>query len=108
MIQPSSTSDLSKEKFTEFKLNLSQFSVLDRVDFFKQTSELICLDLINVFVSKENIQRDLRNLERKLKTETTEKKALQIKKKKLEKKILECNKDPSNEAITSLLQEKGH
>lgn len=103
---PSSTSDLPKEKIIEFKLNISQFSVLDRVGFFKQTSELICSDLINVSVSKENIKRDFRKLESKLKTKTAEKKSLQIKKTQLEKNILECNKDPSNQEITSLMQEK--
>lgn len=45
-------------------------------------------------------------MERKLKTESTEKRAFQIKKTELEKKILEFNKDTGNEAITSLLQEK--
>ena len=57
-IQPSLVGDPSKERVIEFKLNMSHFSVLDRVDFFKQTSELIFSDLINVSVSKEKIQRD--------------------------------------------------
>lgn len=84
---------------------MSQFSVLDRVDFIKQTSQFICLDLINVSISKEKLQKYFRNPESKLKTETTEKKSLQIKNTKLEKNILECKKDPSNEAISSFLQE---
>lgn len=79
VIQPSSTNDLSKEKGTEFKLNMCQFNVLDRVDFFKKTSQLICSDLINVFVSKEKLQRYFRKMERKLKTENTKKKYLKIK-----------------------------
>ena len=45
-------------------------------------------------------------MESKLKTKTTEKRALQIKKIELEKNIIEFNKDIGNEEITSLLQEK--
>ena len=47
---------------------MSQFSIVDKVDFFKQTSELICSDLINTSASKEKLQRDFRKLENKLKT----------------------------------------
>lgn len=41
IIQPPSTRDLQNKKITKFKLNMSQLSVVDKVDFFKQTSELI-------------------------------------------------------------------
>ena len=62
---------------------MNQFSVVDKVEFFKQTSELICFNLINTTVSKYKLFRDFRKLEGKLKTEQAEKKALQIKKKEL-------------------------
>lgn len=68
------------EKITEFKLNMGQFNVIDNVDMFKQTSEIICSDLISSSVSKDKLQRDFKRLEKKLKIESAEKKALLIKK----------------------------
>lgn len=106
-IQPPMAIDASSEKVTEFKLNMSQFSVVDIVDFFNQTSELICLDLINTYVYKEKLQRDFKKLERKLKTESVEKKSRLIKKEELEKKIIEINKNTGNETFNSIIQEKG-
>ena len=73
-IKPSSTSGLSSEKAIEFKLDMSQFNVMERVDFFKQTNELLCSDLVNVSISKENFQKNFKKLESKLKTEVAEKK----------------------------------
>ena len=57
MIEPSSTSGLSSKKVSEFKLDMSQFNVMDLVDLFKQTSELIFLDLVNVSISKEKTSK---------------------------------------------------
>ena len=65
------------------------FSVMDKVDFFKHTSELICLDLIATSVSKDKLFRENKKLQDKVKTENDENRALQIKKDQLEKKILE-------------------
>lgn len=45
-------------------------------------------------------------MESKLKIELTKKKALQIKKSELEKKILEINKGVGNETFNSIIQEK--
>ena len=53
VIQPPSIVDPQNKKIIEFKLNMSQFSVVDKVDFFKQTSELICSNLISTIVSKD-------------------------------------------------------
>ena len=64
---------------------MNQFSVVDKVDFFKQTNELICSNLINTTVYKDKLFRDFRKLEGRLKTEQAEKKALQIKKTELGK-----------------------
>lgn len=47
-------------KISEFKLNMSQFSVVDKVDFFKQTSELIFSNLINTYVSKDKLFKDFK------------------------------------------------
>ena len=80
------------EKVVEFKFNMIQFSVVEKVDFFKQTSELIWLDVISTFVSKDKLQRDFKKLENKLKTESAEKKELLIKKIKLENKIKKISK----------------
>ena len=91
MIQPTTVGEAHKKKITEFKLNMNQFNVVDKVDFFKQTSELICSNLINTIVSKDKLFRDFRKMEGRLKTEQVEKKALQIKKIDLEKKIVEIN-----------------
>ena len=52
VIQPPLTNDPQGKKITEFKLNMSQFSIVDKVDLVKQTSELICSDLISTSVSK--------------------------------------------------------
>ena len=106
VIQPPSTGDLQNKKLIEFKLNMNQFSVVDKVDFFKQTTELIFLNLINTTMSKDKLFRDFKKLESKLKTEQAEKKALQIKKSELEKKIMEINKGVGNEAFNNLIQEK--
>ena len=58
VIQPLLSGDISTEKVTKFKLDMNQFSVVDRVEFFKQASELICSNLINVSITKEKLQRD--------------------------------------------------
>ena len=103
VIQPQDIGDAQNKKITKFKLNMIQFCVVDKVDFFKQTSELICSNLISTIVSKDKLFREFKKLERKLKTGQAEKKALQIKKSKLEKRILEINKGDGNEAFNSLI-----
>ena len=83
VIQPAAIGDLQNKRIIEFKLNMNQFSVVDKVDFFKQTSELICSNLISTTVSKDKFFRDFKKLESKLKMEKAEKKALQFKKSEL-------------------------
>ena len=68
VIQPTTVGDAQRKKITEFKLNINQFSVVDQVDFFKQTSGLICSNLISTTVSKDKLARDFKKLEGKLKT----------------------------------------
>jgi hypothetical protein len=41
VIQPPLTGDPQGKKINEFKLNLSQFNIVDKVDLPKKTSELI-------------------------------------------------------------------
>ena len=41
VIEPTSAGGLSSENVIEFKLDMSQFSVVDIVDFFKHTSEIM-------------------------------------------------------------------
>ena len=76
VIQPTTTGDVQNKKITEFKLNMNQFSVVDKVDFLKKTSELIYSNLINTIVWKDKLFRDFKKLEGKLKTEQAKKKAL--------------------------------
>lgn len=85
---------------------MSQFSVVDKVDFFKKISELICSDLIATSVSKDKLYREYKKLENKLKTEAAKKKAMQIKKAELDKKILEQNKETGSNNMTLLLQKR--
>ena len=68
VIQPPRAGDMQNEKIIEFKFNMGKFSVVDKVDLFKQTNEIICSDLISTFVSKDKLQRDFKRLENKLKT----------------------------------------
>jgi hypothetical protein len=42
VIQPPIRGQSTENEITEFKLNMSQFNIVDKVDFFKQISELIC------------------------------------------------------------------
>ena len=67
LIQPTIVGDVQNKKITEFKLNMNQFSVVDKVDFFKHSSDLICSNLINTTVSKDKLFRDSKKLEGKLK-----------------------------------------
>lgn len=106
VIQPPMVGDVPSEKVSKFKFNMSQFSVVDKVDFFKETSEFICLDLFNTYVFKDKLHRDFKKLENKLNSKSDEKKALLIKKEELEKKIIEINKSSRNETFNSLIQEK--
>ena len=62
VIQPPIRGQSTDKKITEFKLNMSQFSIMDKVDFFKQTSELICSDLIATLVSKDKLFRENKKL----------------------------------------------
>jgi hypothetical protein len=67
---------MPNEKITEFKFNMGQFSVADKVYLIKQTSEIIFSELISTFVSKDKLQRDFKRLENKLKTESGEKESI--------------------------------
>ena len=67
-IQPAVVGEAQKRKVTEFKLSMNQFSVTDKVDFFRQTSELICSNLISTSVSKGKLFIDVKKLEGKVKT----------------------------------------
>ena len=67
---------------------------------------MICSDLINVSTSREKIEKNLSNLESKLKNELAKKKDLQINKEELENKVLELVKYGGNETIPGLIQEK--
>ena len=86
VIQPATIGDVQNKKIIEFKLNMNQFSVVDKVEFFQHTSELICSNLINTIVSKDKLFRDFKKLEGKLKTKQEEKKALQIKRIELKRR----------------------
>ena len=68
VIQPPIAGDVQSEKVTEFKFSKSQFSVVDKLDFFKQTSDLIFSDLISTSVSKDKLHKYFKKLENKLKT----------------------------------------
>ena len=85
---------------------MSQCSVVDKAYFFKQTSELICANMISTTISKDKLFIDFKKIENKLKIEQAEKKALQIKRLELEKKIVEMNKGDGNDAFNNLIQEK--
>ena len=58
VIQPSNAKVPSEDKVIEFKFNMNQFSISDKVDLFKKTSELICSDLISASVAKDRLQKD--------------------------------------------------
>jgi hypothetical protein len=106
VIQSTTVGDAQNKKIMEFKLNMNQFSVVDKVDFFKHTSDLICSNLINTTVSKDKLFRYFKKLESRLKAEPTKKKALQIQKTELEKKIVETNKGARNEDMNTIIQGK--
>ena len=83
-----------------------QFSIVDKVDFFKQTSELIYSALIGTSVSMDKCFRENKKLQDKVKTQNVEKRALQIKKDQLEKKLLEQSKQSGDNNMTLLIQDK--
>jgi hypothetical protein len=92
VIQPATVGNVQNKKITEFKLKMNQFSVVEKVDLFKWTNELICSNLVSTTVSKDKLFIDFKKLEGKLKTEQAEKKSLHIKRTKKEKNIVEINK----------------
>ena len=106
IIQPLKAKGTSKDKVTEIKFNMNQFSIINKFDTFKQTSELICSDLISAYVAKDKLQKDYKNLENKLKTETTETKAMQVKKIELQKKVLQITKGNGDNALNRIITEK--
>ena len=85
---------------------MNQFSVSDKVYLFKKTSELIWSDLISASVAKDRLQRNYKKLENKLKTEVPDKKAIKIKKTKLEKNILQISKGNADDALNKVISEK--
>lgn len=101
--QLATVGEAQKKKITKFKLNMNQFSMVDKVDFFKQIDELICSNLISTPVSKDKFFRDFRKLEGRLKNEQAEKKGLQIKKTELEKNIVEINQGKGTEAMNKIV-----
>ena len=106
VIHPAIVGEAQKKKITKFKLNMNQISVVDKVNFFKQTSELICSNLISTYVSKDKLVRDFKKLEGRIETEQAKKKALQIKKAELDKKIVEINQGNALEAMNKMVEEK--
>ena len=98
--------EVQKKMITEFKLNMNQFSVVDKVEIFKLESELICSNLISTIVSNNKFIRDFKKLEGKLKIEQAKKNALQIKKSELEKKIIEINQGKGSEEMINIVEEK--
>ena len=106
VIQPPIRGQSTNKEIVEFKLNISQFSIVDEVDFFKQTSEIIYSDLIATSVSNDKLFRENKKLQNKVKTQNAEKKALQIKKDQLEKKLLDQSKQAGDSNLTLLIQEK--
>lgn len=79
---------------------------MDKVELFKQISDLIYSNLINTRISRDKLFIDFKKLEVKLKIEQAKKKAPQIKRTKMEKKIIEINKGARNEAMNKITQEK--
>ena len=63
-------------------------------------------NLTNTSISKDKLVRDFKKLERKIKTEQVEKKALQIKKAELEKNIVEINQGNGLEEMNKMVEEK--
>ena len=61
-IQPPIKRKSTEKEITEIKLNMGQFSIVDKVDFFKQTNELICSDLIVTWVSKDKLFKENKKL----------------------------------------------
>lgn len=106
VIQPPKVDGMPTENITKFKLNMGQFSVIDKVDLFKQPSEIICSNFISSFVFKEKLQIYFKGLENKLKIKSLEKKALLIKNSYLEKEIKEISKGKGKETLNSLILEK--
>ena len=106
IIQPLKAKGTSEDKVTEIKFNMNQFSISDKFDTFKQTSELICSNLISALVAKDRLQKDYKKLENKLKTEAAKKKAMQIKKIELEKKVLQVTKGNADDALNKIILEK--
>lgn len=106
VIQPSIRGQSIEKEITEFKLNMVQFSIVDKVDFFKQTSELICSNLIATLVSKDKLFKENKKLQDKVKTQNAKKRALQIKKDQLEKKLLDQSKQNGDNNMTLLIQER--
>ena len=76
VIQPPIRGKSSNKEITEFKLTMSQFSIVDKVDFFKQISELIYSNLIATSVSKDKLFKENKELQNKVKTQNAEKRAL--------------------------------
>ena len=68
VIQPPIRGQSTEKEITEFKLNMSQFNIVDKIDFFKQTSELICSDLIATPISKDKLFRETKKLQNKVNT----------------------------------------
>lgn len=85
---------------------MNQFNISDKVDLFKKTNELICSNLIIASVAKDRLQKDYKKLENKLKTQVAEKKAIQIKKIELEKKVLQISKGNADDALNKIISEK--
>ena len=106
ILQPAAIGDVHNKKIIEFKLNMNQFSVVDKVDLFKHTSDPIYSNLINTTISKDKLFRYFKKLEGKLKIEQAKQKALQIKRTEMEKKIVDINKGVGNEAMNKIIQQK--
>lgn len=96
-----------EEKVAEMKLRMDEISVLDKIHFHRQTSEVLYQDLLQSILSNKKLESKVIKLKEQLKKKKAMGKAWQTQIKKLEADLMEMGVKPNNQnPVKKLLEEK--
>ena len=96
-----------KDKVLEVKIILDNINMLDKIDFHKQTSDIMYNDLLQSILSTKKMEAKIGQLEWKLKQEMESNKGWKTELKKLEVDLIVVTKNPKNvHPLRKLLDDK--
>ena len=92
---------------SQVRIQMDKILVLDKINFHKQASEVLYLDLLKSYLNKTKLESKLTKLEEQVKREIVASKQWKVQVKKLEANLVaQGSKDKESKATKKLLDEK--